>query len=207
MSICFALGVICAVCYFLIFYKGRKIRLRLSEHGKSSSSPSTSSLASARHKLMTEIKLAMVGLILALLTMLCGAYCLLLSLYGMDVKALAILNLVEAVLTDVYSWISPYPLLQCSADIRKYCRHFYRSEWTVIGATSTTRCAEKPCRVRLFQIRKLHSYGSLAQIRADPMPIRSCAHLSTKGVQTPSQESDILLSSAICAVARPTMHT
>ncbi len=193
MSICFALGVICAVCYFFIFCKERKIRLKLSEHGESASSPSSSSFASARRKLMTEIKLAFVGLILALLTTLCGTYCLFLSLYGMDVEALAILDPVEAVLTDAYSWISPYLLLLCSADVRKYCRQFCGSEQATRRATSTEYSGERRCRVRLVQVRKQQSYGSLAQTRADPMLIRSCPHLSTKGVQSSCQEAEILL--------------
>ncbi len=74
-----------------------------------------------------EFKLAFLGAILCLLTILCAAYCLAAEiLHQKDRKLLAWISPMGELLFDMYAWIHPYLLLLCSSHMLSHFRAFLR---------------------------------------------------------------------------------
>ena len=70
---------------------------------------------------MVEIKLAMVGITMSVLTLICGIFCAKMArikdLFEME-KWLPY----EEILFNIYAWINPYLLLICSTELRNHSK-------------------------------------------------------------------------------------
>ena len=79
-------------------------------------------------QLRAEVKLAVVGIILTILTALYALFCGSMAV-TCDLDRMARMRKYEYIIGDVYSWINPYLLLACSQPVRKhFCKILSRHE-------------------------------------------------------------------------------
>ncbi len=114
---------------------------------------------------MKELKLAVAGAVLAALTMACGVYCLLISIYSTDLTVLAVLVPSGDLLMDVYSWINPYLLLICSSDLLRHFQALLKFKWHQIGSRKINSML-KPEALRLAVWHR-KGYGTLTELDDD----------------------------------------
>ncbi len=144
-SFCFALGFVCGVCYFITFYRARTARLRMAKMKNNGDKAS-------RQKQKAELKLAMVGVILALMSAVCGIYCLVIALLWDQPEVLLSLAPLGDFLLDVYAWANPYLLIGCSSEVLRHFKAFLKGQRHAVTQVNPSRVATKSRTGRVVNI-------------------------------------------------------